>query len=121
MKVLVFGSRKWTARGPIERELRKLPEGTVVVHGGAAGADTIAGEVARELGFEVRRYPADWDRHGKAAGPIRNSEMITKEHTPEEPLDRGLGFTTDLATSPGTRDMMQKLKYKGIARVLYSE
>ena len=45
MKVLVCGSRKWLEQKPIERELRKLPPGTIVVHGACRGADNIAGYV----------------------------------------------------------------------------
>lgn len=85
--VLVCGSREWTDRDRIRFWLKKLPSGCTVVHGdngivdpktGTAvrGADKIAGEVAAELGFKVRPFPADWDRHGDAAGPIRNQQMI---------------------------------------------
>lgn len=110
MKVLVCGSRDWFDRGPIERELRKLPPGTIVVHGAARGVDTIAGDVAYDLGFTVRSYPADWNRWPKAAGPIRNSEMITMEHRLDEPIDKGLAFSKDIETSRGTRDMVNKLR-----------
>jgi hypothetical protein len=114
VKVLVCGARDWVERGPIERELRKLPPGTIVVHGAARGADTIAGEVARELGFEVRPYPADWETYPKAAGPIRNSEMLKKEHLPGEPIDKVLAFSKDFSRSIGTSDMMRKSRAKGI-------
>ena len=47
-----------------------------VVHGGARGADTYAGEWADEReGIVVEVYPADWNTHGKAAGPIRNRQV----------------------------------------------
>lgn len=108
MKVLVCGSRDWFDWGPIERELAKLPPGTIIVHGGARGADTIAGEVARRLGFEVRRYPADWDRFGKGAGPIRNAQMLREEHRPSEPIDMVLAFSKNFAASRGTADMVRK-------------
>ncbi len=116
MKVLVCGSRKWTERAPIERELRKLPPGpgTILINGGALGADAIATDVARELGFTVRRYFAKWGTHGKAAGPIRNAEMLTKEHLPEEPINHVLAFAKDFSLAPGTRDMMKKSMAKGI-------
>ncbi len=118
MKVLICGSRDWVDRGPIERELRKLPGGTIVVHGAARGADTIAGDVAHDLGFEVRRYPADWEMHGKSAGPIRNALMLMKEHLPEEPIDLLLAFSRNLATSRGTLDMIRQAKSAGVPRRL---
>ncbi len=120
VKVLGCGSRKWTDRVAIRREFSKLPLGTVVVHGSAPGADSIIDDVARELGFEVRRYPADWNRYPKAAGPIRNSEMLKMEHRPEEPIDRGLAFTKDIEDSRGTRDMVRKLRAKFIPTEVFS-
>lgn len=47
----------------------------LVIHGGARGADTWMSNIAKNLGIEVRVFEADWDRHGKGAGPIRNREM----------------------------------------------
>ena len=56
-------------RGPIER----------MVHGGAAGADSLAGEWARDRGVECRVYRARWDEHGRSAGPRRNQRMLDEE------------------------------------------
>lgn len=39
------------------------------------GADKLALEWAEERGMEILKYPADWKRYKRAAGPIRNSEM----------------------------------------------
>ena len=47
-----------------------------VIHGGATGADTFADKWAEENGIQIIAFPADWDRYGPAAGPIRNSEML---------------------------------------------
>ncbi len=47
----------------------------VIIEGGAKGADKIAGKWAQDYAHEC--YPADWDRYGKAAGPIRNGQMLT--------------------------------------------
>ena len=46
-----------------------------VVCGGADGADYEGKVWAEAHNFPVRMFPADWDQHGKAAGPIRNAEM----------------------------------------------
>lgn len=46
-----------------------------VISGGASGADAFGEAWAKSRFIPVRRYPADWNRHGKAAGPIRNREM----------------------------------------------
>lgn len=120
MKVLVTGDRNWTNREVIERELRKLPPGSIVVHGAARGADSIAGEIARRLGFEVRPYPADWDTHGKAAGPMRNAEMLRREHLLHSPIEKVLAFHSDFENSRGTKDMVTKAIKKSIPWELFS-
>ena len=47
----------------------------VIISGGAAGADSLGEQYAQENGIAIERHPADWTKHGKAAGPIRNAEM----------------------------------------------
>lgn len=105
MKVLVFGSREWVDQAPIERELRKLPPDTILVHGACRGADLIAGFLGKQLGFTVRPYPARWEEHGRRAGPIRNQEMLDKEHLMDEPFDFALCFHKDPGLGIGSRDM----------------
>lgn len=58
---LFCGSRDWTDRDRIRRDLESLPEGSVVIEGGARGADRIAREEARHLGLHVATVPALWD------------------------------------------------------------
>ena len=48
-----------------------------VVHGGASGADRLAGEWATLAGVTEEIHRADWLVHGKAAGPIRNRHMAS--------------------------------------------
>lgn len=48
---------------------------TEVVSGGARGIDKLGELWAKHRGIPVRRFPADWDKHGNAAGAIRNREM----------------------------------------------
>lgn len=84
--VIVCGARDWTNRSIIRSWLAKLPAGSVVVHGACGkrgadgraveGADLIAGEEAEALGFAVHAFPAEWEKHGTAAGPIRNQHML---------------------------------------------
>ena len=120
MKILVCGSRDWSNRRVIKQALLKLPkEGTIIVHGGATGADSIADDIARKAGFEVRVYPVteeDWAEHGKSAGPRRNSHMIRMEHSDKQgvPINLVLAFTPNLDRSRGTKDMVQKARKAGI-------
>jgi nucleoside-diphosphate-sugar epimerase len=81
VKVLITGSRDWIDKDTIRGALRLVEhrwfgERLTVIHGGAPGADTLAGEVADEMGANVYRFPAEWRRYGRAAGAIRNAEML---------------------------------------------
>jgi predicted Rossmann-fold nucleotide-binding protein len=51
---------------------------TTLIHGGARGADEGAAQWGESEGLRVIAYPADWKKHGKAAGPIRNARMIAE-------------------------------------------
>lgn len=52
------------------------PDRDVIISGGCpTGVDLAAKKFALEYGIEYREYPADWETHGKSAGPIRNFEM----------------------------------------------
>ncbi|MCP9892001.1 hypothetical protein KBY57_13200 [Cyanobium sp. Aljojuca 7D2] len=48
----------------------------LVLHGGARGADAAIGRAAHQLGWSSLVMPAQWQRHGRAAGPIRNRELM---------------------------------------------
>lgn len=78
IRILVTGSRAWMDYSIIERELLKASEGRdpVIIHGGAKGADTIAGHIATIRKWKVTIFPADWERFGHEAGPKRNAQML---------------------------------------------
>lgn len=47
----------------------------IILSGCASGADAIGERYAKENGFEVKKYPADWKKYGRSAGPKRNKQM----------------------------------------------
>lgn len=75
MRVIVCGGRSFLDDDLVWATLRSYPI-TALAHGGATGADTAAGRWANSLGIECHRYAADWETHGRAAGPIRNRTML---------------------------------------------
>lgn len=116
MKVLVCGDREWTDRKTVFFRLSKLPEGSTILNGDCRGADRIAAEVARELGcFTVLDFPADWEKHGKAAGPIRNRQML------DQKPDLVIAFHEDLSRSKGTIDTVREAKRRKIPVEIISE
>lgn len=46
-----------------------------ILSGTAKGADQLGEQYAANRGYNIKRFPPDWNKHGKAAGPIRNREM----------------------------------------------
>lgn len=81
MTVLVTGGRDFTDRAYLFRRMdyfRSALKLTHIIHGAAQGADTLVGEWAQDRGLDVRAFPADWTHLGKAAGPIRNRQMIAE-------------------------------------------
>lgn len=102
MRVLICGDRHWTDRECMEREMARHPI-TVVIEGEQRGADKMSRAMAESQVVPVEPYPADWDRYGKAAGPIRNTQML-REGKP----DLVIAFHDDLAHSKGTKDMIRQ-------------
>lgn len=95
---LFCGSREWIDRDRIRRDLERLPEGSVVIQGGARGADRIAAEEAAALGLHVATVRALWDFYGRSAGYRRNEAMARLE--PEVVYAYPLG-------GPGTARMIE--------------
>lgn len=101
MRVLVTGDRDWWDSNLIFAELDQL-EPDVVIHGAARGADVMAGDWARLHSVVCISVPAQWNKHGRAAGPIRNQEMLA--YSP----DFVLAFHDDIDHSRGTADMIRR-------------
>jgi hypothetical protein len=78
-RVAIVGSRRYAAMDAVTRFIeglkRKHPR-AVVVSGAAAGVDRHAARVAWGNMLAVEEFPADWDRHGRRAGFLRNVAMI---------------------------------------------
>jgi hypothetical protein len=77
--VLVTGGRDYDDIGIVFDCLTQLDaqfERMIVVHGDAAGADSLACEVCKEVGIEQVKVPAAWNKYHKASGPIRNKLML---------------------------------------------
>lgn len=113
-RILICGSRDWNdwffMRDAFIRwcEAKGLPQ--LIIEGCARGADTIAGHMlAPEYAIDVAHFPADWDRHGRAAGPIRNQQMLDEGRP-----DAVIAFTRDLRISRGTRDMVTRARRAGL-------
>lgn len=78
-RVLVCGGRDFSDYERVDDYLASLyPPPTAIIHGCARGADSLASRWARENAVPEVCFKADWNKNGKAAGPIRNAEMLAK-------------------------------------------
>ena len=82
--------------------------GTIVLHGGARGADEMAGRLAEDYGVHTARIKALWASFGKGAGPMRNRVMA--EFAP----DLVVAFHRNIEESSGTADMLTVAEEEGI-------
>jgi hypothetical protein len=86
--VIICGDRNWTDTVAISNCTKYLSNRCIVISGGAKGADTIAESLVPPINF--KKFPADWSKHGKAAGPIRNKLML--DHR-ELLMPKGISFS----------------------------
>lgn len=113
-RIIVCGGRDNTHWGRIHSVLDgivatvRVLEGDPYVSiatGGALGADAIAASWARRCGVMHVEFPADWDTYGKAAGPIRNRQML-REFKPR--------LVVAFPGGDGTADMVGAAREAGV-------
>ena len=107
MKMLVCGGREFSNYTELQRildGLHSLEPVDMLIHGGALGADRLAARWAFSRKVVAVAFPADWEKHGKAAGPMRNQRML------EEKPDMVVAFPG----GRGTADMVRRAKKAGV-------
>ena len=115
MRVIISGCRNAriaTCGKIIDDYLATLPSGCTIIHGNCKGVDLIADVLARKRGMNVIAKSPDWKTYGKAAGPMRNIELLN-----EDP-DLVVCFHSCIEKSKGTRHMKTIAEKKGI-KTLY--
>jgi len=117
-RILITGSRDYSDKNRIRRVfinvMKKFDnyDGYVLISGACpTGADRIAEEVAKGLEWKIERYPAEWSKHGKNAGPKRNQEMVNSG------ADICLAFPTN--KSIGTWDCTRRAEKAGILTKIF--
>ncbi len=108
VRAMVCGGRDYTDKVTVWGWLQAihLKRGiSIIIEGGATGADALAASWAVVEGVPVEQFPADWKAHGRAAGPIRNQRMLD-----EGKPDIVIAFPG----GRGTADMVRRAKTAGI-------
>jgi hypothetical protein len=114
VKIIIAGSRNFNdylylkyKTLKVFRELKELYPDTKreeieIISGHQRGADTLGEQFAKEYGLNLKEFPANWDRDGRGAGPIRNAEMAV--YGSQDPIRVLVAFW--LNKSPGTKNMI---------------
>jgi hypothetical protein len=105
MKVIIAGSRNivdaYKVRGRIAKILKDLElKPSEIVSGGARGPDLIGEGFAQMFNIPIKEMPANWNKHGNAAGPIRNRQMA-------EYADMAIVFWD--GSSAGSKNMIEEM------------
>jgi hypothetical protein len=104
MRVLICGGRFYTNKQRMCDVVSALPQETTIVTGGARGADNLAEQCAYNAGMAYETHYPNWHKHGKAAGPIRNQEMI----------DSGIDKVIAFPGGYGTADLRRRARAAGV-------
>lgn len=102
MKLAVTGGRNFNERDAVYAALDNIHNETPVtllIHGVASGADTLAGEWAKSRGVPVEEHPADWKAYGRMAGPLRNAAMIRRRPDVVVAFPGGIGTANMVSQS----------------------
>lgn len=112
-KIIVAGGRSFNNYDLLEQKLdyylsNKINEGydIVIISGTAKGADSLGEKYAINKGYEIERFPANWDKYGKSAGYRRNVDMANV-------ADACIVFWD--GTSPGSKHMIDIANTKRLA------
>lgn len=80
LKIIIAGSRDFDDYALVKSRMafylsnQKLSD-VEIVSGGARGADALGERLARDFNLKLKIFPADWEKHGKKAGYLRNEQM----------------------------------------------
>lgn len=111
-RVIIAGTRNFSNYELLKEKCdnilstKRQDSNIVILSGTAKGADRLGERYARERGFQLRCFPADWDKDGNKAGPIRNAKMADN-------ADALIAFWD--GTSRGTAHMIMTAKERGLA------
>lgn len=111
-RVIIAGGRQFNDYGLLSAKCdgilsqKRMTHKIVIISGTARGADTLGEHYARERGYTLRKFPADWDQFGKSAGYRRNCQMADN-------ADALIAFWD--GQSAGTRHMIEIARERNLA------
>jgi hypothetical protein len=76
VKVAVVGSRTFNNYELLKENLDAIPNISMIISGGARGADSLGARYSKEKGIPLQVFFPDWDFYGKSAGYKRNVQIV---------------------------------------------
>jgi len=109
MKLIIAGGRNFTNYQKLKQTCDHLLQNqtNIEIVSGAyyKGADKLGEQYAKERGYKITQFPANWNKYGKAAGPKRNQQMANY-------ADALIAFWD--GKSKGTKNMIDLAKQGGL-------
>lgn len=84
VKVLIGGCRHYNDYASFCDQVKRIisevciNDSIIIFSGHCSGVDMLGERYAEENGYRVELFPAEWDKYGRAAGPVRNRQMVEK-------------------------------------------
>jgi predicted Rossmann fold nucleotide-binding protein DprA/Smf involved in DNA uptake len=103
-RIAIVGSRDYKPLKDVVEFVEQLPWRTVVISGGARGVDTTAEEAAKKRRLDTHIFYANWNKHGRGAGMIRNRKIVESSDIIVafwDGISRGTKHTIEYANSKG--------------------
>ncbi|RWZ87189.1 MAG: DUF2493 domain-containing protein [Hydrotalea sp. AMD] len=111
MRTIIAGSRNFNDYELLCAVIESCPwEITTIVSGKARGADSLGEKYAKDNDIPVDEFPANWNLHGKGAGPIRNQQMA-------ENAEALIVLWDGIST--GTKDMISRARKSNLKIMIY--
>lgn len=119
--MIMCGDRHWGKEGQSDwdkiRQVLLDKKPYKIIEGEARGADKMSRAVAEQMGIYVDCMPADWERYGRSAGPIRNRKMLERLIWYRDEHDHKIlvvAFHSNLNASKGTANMVMIAQKAGV-------
>lgn len=118
IRIIFCGDRNWDDYQKILEiaHVLKTELDFIMIQGGASGGDEPSERAAIELEIQRERYDADWEKYGRAAGPIRNTQMRVKGKA-----DGVVAFHMNISTSKGTKNIADQSIKAGLPVWIYTD